>query len=160
MKKPKGLLAWTGVGCGGLLALMLIIGSIGIGLEERAAREKDAVDEDETRIAEGSSRTRLSQLAENLSTGMDQPAVIQLLGPAHWAILPGDGGELALLDSLILLELRWDNPACTPVVVDFDLGGKVSGWDGGVVCGADWYELSKPGDEYLCGLPDRAKYCK
>jgi hypothetical protein len=89
---------------------------------------------------------------------MHRRAVIRLLGPATWASLPTDKGELALPDASFSLELRWRNPGCTPVAVAFDHEGRVSGWDEGRVCFAD-AERFEPGAEYSCTKKDRRALC-
>ena len=74
------------------------------------------------------SLTALSAKAARLEMGMNREGVIRLLGPATWASIPGDTGDLALPDPRIGLELYWRNPGCFPVAVDFDPSMKVSGY--------------------------------
>ena len=104
--------------------------------------------------------TSLSKKAAFLMLGMHHEAVINLLGQATWAVIPGDKGELALPDPRIRLELYWKNPGCAPVVVQFNHDFKVIGWDEGrAYCGKDAH-LLEPSGEYSCNKPDRAKFCK
>lgn len=100
----------------------------------------------------------ISAKAASLKMGMTRQAVISLLGPAMWASIPGDKGDLALPDPRISLELRWPSPGCFPVVASFDQSGKLSGWDEGRVCVKDADRFNPPA-EYACTKKDRSRLC-
>jgi len=99
-----------------------------------------------------------SLLASLLVTGMTLEEVIDHLGEADWASIPGDTGEFQLYDSGIALELRWSNPGCSPVVAAFDRNMILIDWDDGTLCfpGAEAYY---PDEGFSCDLPDRHGYC-
>jgi hypothetical protein len=104
--------------------------------------------------------TSLSKKASKLNLRMSRQVVISLLGHPTWAVIPSDKGDVSLPDTRIKLELYWKNTPCHPVVVQFDSGYKVTGWDEGrAICGKDahLFELS---NEYSCGKTNRAKLCK
>jgi len=104
--------------------------------------------------------TELSKKASNLKMGMSRQSVISLLGPATWAVIPGDTYDFTLPDPRIKLELYWKNPGCSPVIVQFNAKLKVLGWDEGrIYCGKDAH-LFEPAEDYSCGKPNREKYCK
>ena len=107
-------------------------------------------------------KTRLSKKAEKIKTGMRREAVIEILGPATWAVLPADEGpaSIAGLEG-VSLQLQWDNGKdCFPVTLHFDDGMKVVGIDDGSICldgGIDPSWL--PTSDYSCTKPDRSKLC-
>jgi len=106
--------------------------------------------------------TRLSKKAEKIKSGMQREAVIEILGPATWAVLPEDGGPSSIADlEGVSLQLQWDNgDKCFPVTLHFDGGGKVIGIDTGSICldeGIDRNWL--PTSDYSCVKADRSKLC-
>ena len=104
--------------------------------------------------------TELSKRASSLKTGMSRNAVIKLLGPPTWAIIPGDAYDFTLPDPRIKLELYWKNPGCSPVIVQFNASDKVTGWDEGrIYCGKEAY-LFEPAKDYSCENSERARYCR
>ncbi len=104
--------------------------------------------------------TSLSKKAAQLQMYMSRVETVRLLGKPTWAVIPSDVGEFALPDPRIKLELYWNNPGCTPVVVQFNSAYKVTGWDQGrFYCGKDAH-LFGPKGEYSCKLSDRSKLCK
>jgi hypothetical protein len=87
----------------------------------------------------------LTLKAGTLKIDMTIEQVIELLGPATWAVKKGDKGEFALDPSFGLeLTLRWDNAPYLPVAVDFNQAQKVTGWD-----------LGKTKDKAMAGLMAR-----
>ena len=104
--------------------------------------------------------TELSLKASGMSAGMSRSEVISLLGPPSWAVIKGDTGKFTIEDPNIHLVLYWKNGECSPVIVRFDSGLKVSHWeDGSDYCGKDAH-LFEPSDEYSCSKPDRTKQCQ
>jgi hypothetical protein len=104
--------------------------------------------------------TKLSKKASRLKIGMSRQSVLTLLGRPTWAIIPGDSGDFSLPDPRLKLELYWKNPGCSPVVVQFNAGLKVTGWDEGrAYCGKDAH-LLQPTDAYSCHKSDRVRFCK
>ena len=92
--------------------------------------------------------TPLSQLASGVSTGMTKTEVLALLDQPSWAVTSDDASDLAEPD--IPLTLIWRNGNCNPVMVNFDLAGRVTGKDEGrALCGGEEYTFL-PEDEFAC----------
>ncbi len=97
---------------------------------------------------------------KQLQTGLHRQVVTKMLGPATWATIPTDTGELKLPDRRIGLILYWRNTPCTPVKAQFNNDYKLVGWDEGrSYCKEDAY-LAEPPAEYSCGKSDRSKLCQ
>jgi hypothetical protein len=92
--------------------------------------------------------------------GISREGVINLLGKADWAVIPGDKGEFAIPDPSIKLVLYWKNPGWNPVAVQFDNAIKVTGWDEGRAYQGKDANLLEPPKEYSCEKPDRKNYSK
>jgi hypothetical protein len=107
-------------------------------------------------------KTRLSKRAEKVKSGMNREAVIEILGPATWAVLPADDGpgSIAELEG-VSLQLQWDNGKnCFPVTLHFNGEMKVIGIDDGSICLDDGIDPSwLPTSQYSCAKPDRSKLC-
>jgi hypothetical protein len=107
-------------------------------------------------------KTRLSKKAEKIKSGMRREAVIEILGPATWAVLPADDGPASIADlEGVSLQLQWDNGKnCFPVTLHFDEGEKVIGIDHGSICLDDGIDPSwLPTSDYSCAKPDRSRLC-
>ncbi len=100
----------------------------------------------------------VSTKEKKLRSKMTRLEVLELLGPASWAVLPSDTGEWKLPDRLIKLELYWENGDCAPIAVDFNSAEQVTGWDEGQLCVEGASDLV-PGTAYSCRKPDRKRYC-
>ena len=101
-------------------------------------------------------KTLHQRLLEAIAQGdFSREDVVARLGPATWAILPTDGGELAI-EPGVALSLLWDNGECRPVEFWFDHRMRVSGSDGGRLCGA--VQISR--ERYSCKRKDRERYCR
>jgi hypothetical protein len=112
-------------------------------------------------IALAGDTTPLPDSANHLKRGMTKAQAIQLLGPATWAILPKDGGDYKLPDPRIALELYWRNTPCNPVVVQFDVKDRVTGWDlGTMFCEKEISAMMEPPRSFSCQKGDRAKTCR
>jgi hypothetical protein len=107
------------------------------------------------------SLTALSRRATGVRSGMTRQQVLNILGPATWAILPGDTGEWAMVDpNTTSLELYWKNGNCAPVQVSFNKAGRVDGIDEGrAVCDDSEY-TAVPGRAYSCRRSDRSSKCE
>ncbi len=102
----------------------------------------------------------LSQKAANLKMGMSRAQVIKLLGPAQWVVLPTDKGDWEFLDATTGLELYWDNPGNSNVIVMFDLSLNVIGWDEGrLKMKPEDENVLDPPSDYSCEKEDRSEYC-
>ena len=105
-------------------------------------------------------KTALSKKASMLKFKLTKKEVIRLLGPATWAVIPGDTGDFTLPGKTFGLVLYWKNDPCTPVIVDFNIDFRVTGWDEGwAICGEE-AQYFGPSDDYSCSKPDRSSYCK
>ncbi len=91
---------------------------------------------------------------------MSRQAVIGILGRPTWAVIPSDGGDFALPDPRVKLDLYWKNTPCSPVIVMFNSAYRVTGWDEGIGFCVKNVHLFSPGNEYSCAKADRAKFCK
>jgi hypothetical protein len=108
-------------------------------------------------------KTPLSKKTKKVKRGMSREQVIEILGPATWAILPEDGGPFSLANyTEIGLELRWDNgPKCLPVNVQFDRDLKVAAVGKGRTCDRSGIDPNLlPTQQYSCENEDRAEYCR
>lgn len=104
--------------------------------------------------------TEKTQLAlSGLKIGMSREETVDLLGCATWAVIRGDGGALTLPDPAIGLELYWKNRPCSPIVIEFDYKGKVTGWDAGKGFCDGTAHMLEPSEEYSCSKEDRKKIC-
>jgi hypothetical protein len=108
-------------------------------------------------------KTVLSKAAAKIKSGTSRQGVVEVLGPATWAVLPGDGGPGSIRDlEGVALQLQWDNgPNCFPITLIFDAEMKVQGIDAGATC------LDEPLDpgwlpvaDYSCVKEDRSRFCK
>ena len=104
--------------------------------------------------------TSLSKKASRLNLRMSRQAVIGILGRPTWAVIPSDGGDFALPDPRVKLDLYWKNTPCSPVIVMFNSAYRVTGWDEGIGFCVKNVHLFSPGNEYSCAKADRAKFCK
>jgi hypothetical protein len=103
--------------------------------------------------------TELSKKASSLKMGMTREGVINLLGRADWAVIPGDKGAFGIPDPSIGLVLYWKNPGWNPVAVQLNIAFKVIGWDEGRAYNGKDASLLEPSKEYSCEKPDRRDYC-
>lgn len=107
-------------------------------------------------------KTPLSKKTKKVKRGMSREQVIDILGPATWAILPVDDGPFSLANpTRIGLELRWDNgPNCLPVNVQFDRDLKVTAVGKGRTCDRSGIDPNLlPTRQYSCSNEDRSDYC-
>jgi hypothetical protein len=107
-------------------------------------------------------KTELSKKAAKIKSGTSREAVIELLGPATWAVLPGDDGPGSIRDlEGVELQLQWHNgPTCFPATLIFDADMKVVGIDAGATCFDEPLDPSwLPGSEYSCEKDDRSEFC-
>lgn len=101
-------------------------------------------------------RTRLSELAGKVQTGMSRRQAIGILGRPTWVRLPKESEEK-------VLELLWENGHCGPVRIDIDPAtDRVTGSDGGHLC----YDPRPPKEvlpeaRFKCpGRGVRSKFCR
>lgn len=122
--------------------------------------ERKEIKEEIASIQTGTARSLLSERAERrVQMGDSRRDVLQVMGFAKWAILPQDGGKLSLPNApMLALRLRWDNPACRDIFVDFDQQDKVIAVD----YGDDYCDTERgvDKDRYSCTKEERAEYCK
>jgi hypothetical protein len=108
-------------------------------------------------------KTPLSKKTKKIKRGWSRERVVELLGPATWAILPTDEGPFSLANyTEIGLELRWDNgPKCLPVTVQFDRDMEVVAVGKGRTCDRDGIDYNLlPTKQYSCESEDRSRYCR
>lgn len=99
------------------------------------------------------------QAGRDINREPTRAEVIEVLGPATWAALPGDkGGDFAIEASSSVLDLYWRNGDCTPVMASFDKSMRTIGsYDGRMCVGGQ--DLN-PGARYSCTQHDRQKLCR
>ena len=107
-------------------------------------------------------QTDLSKAARAMKTGTSREKVVEILGPATWAVLPAGGGPGSLegLDG-IGLQLQWANGTkCFPITVIFDTDLKVTGIDDGRTCFEQALDRTwLPSADYACTKEDRSALC-
>ena len=140
-----------------LLSVGLLV-ACGGGVEEVPPVEKPAV---EPSGNETTTITELSRQASELSMGMAKTEVLALLDQPSWAVTSLDvvaGSRIMTANRRssrndFLLTLIWKNGNCSPVMVNFDSAGNVTGWDEGrALCLDEEYTLL-PEDEFACPRP-------
>ncbi|MFC1524125.1 hypothetical protein ACFL6N_04970 [Thermodesulfobacteriota bacterium] len=110
--------------------------------------------------ASGDMFTELAMKTYSLNSGMSLTETFEILGYPNWAVLPADTGEFTLKGEQTSLELYWNNPGCSPVIVKFDRNLQVTDWNEGTdYCGSDAASFNPP-DDYSCSKPDRVKFCR
>lgn len=141
MNIPRGLF---------LVLRLFALLTVACGNQGSGSAENDLVDPDD-----------LSLVALRVKQAMTREQVIDILGPATWAALPGDQGDFAVRDPQTSLILFWRNPGLAVVEVHFDHDQKVR-WDGGKpIQGPGGYShFFEPSTAFECSLPDRSNYCK
>ena len=107
-------------------------------------------------------KTKLSRAAAKIKSGTSREQVIEILGPASWAVLADDEGpgSISGLED-VALQLQWDNGTnCFPVTLVFDADMKVLGIDDGATCLEEALDRTwLPAAEYSCSKDDRSSLC-
>ena len=105
--------------------------------------------------------TELSKKAATVEPfSSTRAAVVALLGPPTWAILPTDKDSYAIESREVAYELRWRNTPCYQIVVSFTAANISNGLDAGFVCTRGGYPPPDPPTSTLCTRPDRLRYCR
>lgn len=101
--------------------------------------------------------------AATFQSGMSRTQIINRLGQADFIVHRSDEGgsaeELRNFAPGVAFELYWANGRCNPVIVQFDAGQSVTGWDEGRAICLDSTYTFLPETAYSCAFSRHSAYC-